>query len=716
MHPNTNHTPAPLRAITLVATCGLALALAAAAAAQDQNQNQNNADDVMPIRTISLYRSGVGYFERRGMVQGDEEVGLRFSTEQVNDILKSMVVLDLGGGSIGAITYGSNLPLDRRLASFGVDVSKAPSVERLFKQLAGEAVEVETSGGVVTGTILSVEDRPTPVTGERGDGFAMSTQPYVNLVTSSGIQAVGLYDLRSFELQNKELAGELSKALSVLAQYRAERTTTVDVELLGAGDRARPVVIGYMHEMPVWKTSYRLVLPEDSGASDDGATLQGWAIVENTTDADWEGVKLSLASGRPVSFTMDLYRSIFTQRPELPVPVGGGLLPTLYEAGKAVLRDAMPADRAAGEAELRMRKPARPSSGGGMAGMFQDDWDANAEYKSDMSGYIGQSQGSGEQVGGQFMYTVDAPVTLARQQSAMLPILVDSIPCQRISIYNPSDQQGHPMRGAKMTNDSGLHLMPGPIAVYDTGNYAGDSQIPHVARNQDQILTYALDIDVQASSEAKVESDLRSIRISDGMLMQTWKQRRDVTYSFKNLDAKSGRRLIVEHNKSGSGWELVTKDGLDETTDSAYRFAYDIAPSGEADATIREERTTHQSAGVLSIPLETLLAYRNSGKLSKAVLDAVQQAAQMQADINDMGEQITRLNQERSEIFQDQGRLRDNMGRISTSSDLYQRYMEKLGKQETRIEQIMESVDRIENDRAKAQQAMQDYLRDLDVE
>ena len=44
--------------------------------------------------------------------------------------------------------------------------------------------------------------------------------------------------------------------------------------------------ISYVTESPAWKPSYRLVLGEDGGAS-----LQGWAVVDNVSGEDW---KLSL--------------------------------------------------------------------------------------------------------------------------------------------------------------------------------------------------------------------------------------------------------------------------------------------------------------------------------------------------------------------------------------------------------------------------------------
>ena len=291
----------------------------------------------LDIRKITMYRSGVGSFQRQGQVDGDTSVQLRFKTEQINDILKSMVVLDLSGGQIEGISYGSKEPLSKRLASFGVDISDNPDMAKLLGKLRGAVASVTTNEGAVSGTILGVEMR------EQAQG--QSQKPvqvaFLNLVTGTGIRSFDLTKVNSVELQDKELAGELSKALAALAEHRADRTKTVEIALRGQG--ARNVVVNYIHEMPVWKASYRLVLPDESKAVEKPSipidktkgtlALQGWAIVENPTDEDWKDVTLSLVSGRPVSFQMDLYEPLFVFRPEIPVPTVPGVMPRAYAGG-----------------------------------------------------------------------------------------------------------------------------------------------------------------------------------------------------------------------------------------------------------------------------------------------------------------------------------------------------------------------------------------------
>ncbi len=666
----------------------------------------------LPIREITLYRSGVGAFAREGTVSGDASVSLRFETEQINDILKSMIVLDLDGGRIGAVTYGSREPLARRLSSFGVDISQDPSIAGIFAQLRGSEVEVDLASGKVRGTILGVESRQSVV--PAGDDAAVITEAYVSLVTGRGVRAIAVSRIGSFELTDPELAGELNKALAALAEHRADRMKTVDLSFNGKGERR--AVVGYVHEMPVWKTSYRLVLPEEDG---DALTVQGWAIVENTTDADWTDVRLSLASGRPVGFTMDLYDPIFAPRPNIPVPVAGGLKPRTYaggKAGKAQLGD-MPAlemaeSRRAGRQDMAytLLNQATGDAGGGGEGSIFGGGRIEMDAES-----LGAAQASGEEVGGQFMYTVDGAVTLGRQRSAMLPILTTAIEGRKVSIYNPGDGLKHPMRGVELTNGTGLHLMPGPVSVYDAETYAGDAQLPHTSRGQERLLAYALDIDVRAKNAVRHDSELMKIRIVDGLLEQRFIERSKREYAFNSFDSNGGRMVVVEHPRN-PGWDLVTPEVASETLDGMYRFEVELEANGEEELEVVEEHVRLHRIAVTSYDMETVLRFAKDGKMSDAVLDAVRQAWMMQREMNRFERVIGELDREQQVINEDQNRIRNNMNRLDRNSELWKRYYNKLNDQETRLEAMVTEREDANSKMERTRRELTDYIGGLDVE
>lgn len=672
-------------------------ALAAAPGGEDA------AEATVPLRRIILYRSGVGAFERQGTVSGTKTVSMKFETDQINDILMSMVLLDLDGGNIGAVTYASKEPLARRLASFGVDISGDPSIGDLFKQLRGAKVTVDAAEGQMTGTVLGVEPRVTPVPDSQSGGI---TEPYLNVVTGTGVRSVAVSGIRSFTFDDEELAKELNLALAALADHRTDRIKTVDLKFSGpggAGGNPRRVVVSYVLEMPVWKTSYRLVLP-DSGTHTD-PTLQGWAIVENTTDDDWSNVELSLASGRPVSFTMDLYEPLFAPRPEVPVPFLAGVMPRVYEAGRQLMK----ATQGAGMADMtegarRINAFGRVASAEA-AGAPQAPSMPPTVSADEMARYAAAAQASAGEIGEQFMYTVDQPVTLERQRSAMLPILSSSISGRRVSIYNPAQMASNPMRGVELTNDTDLQLIAGPISVYDGAAYAGDAQIPNTSRGQHQLMSYAVDLDVKGSVETKSNETIDAIKIVNGVVQHKVTRRASKIYTLTNNDQKRDRTVLVEHQRN-AGWDLIEPAKPYEKTDSLYRFELEVPAAKEASLTVTEQKVLSYTFEIGTYGLERVTRYLRRGKMSKQVADAITKAMEIQSEIGKLQEQIRQLDAERNSIDQDQSRVRSNMQSIDRNSDLYARYMKKLGDQETRLEQIAK-------ERAQAQSQLDDKKQEL---
>jgi hypothetical protein len=682
----------------------------------------------LPIKSLTLYRSGVGYFERRGMVDAGETVQLRFKTEQINDMLKSMVILDQQQ-ALQSVAYGSKEPLERRLASFGVNIADNPSMSELLNRLRGSAVKIVTDEGELSGTIVNVESRPTVLTtsGAQGATQNVANLPWISLLTGKGVQSVNLTKARGFELLDAALAGELNKALSALAEHRAERVKAVDVTFGGTG--ARPVVVAYIHEMPVWKTSYRLVLPdaaEKKGDKDKGQpTIQGWAIVENTTDEDWENVQLSLVAGRPVSFQMDLYEPLFVFRPEIPVPQVPGVMPRMYAEGgnfelRKSLRDAAGRPMAPAAAEP---SPGSPRVAGGSRGRAESGAPdsmgqglaARSPSLADMSDYSPSAAAQGGEVGEVFQYQMKTPVSLERQRSAMLPILSSAIDGRRVSIFNAADGSEHPMRGVEIKNSTGLQLMPGPISVFDGAAYAGDAQIGHVTLGDKRLLAYSVDLDVKALPKEDSTSTVRKVRIVNGSIEQTIKQQHKVSYAFMNKDEKRNRTIIVEQRKM-EGWDLVTPKKAMEETEGLYRFEVELDAKESGKIDVVQERTDQQYFAVTGYDVGTLIAFSKDGKASAKVVEAVQKAAAMQAALNDTKRRIDQLDSERSGIDQDQNRIRQNMGTVARDTELYKRYATKLNEQETRLEEIREQRAKEVATLNRQQAELNAYVAGLNVE
>jgi hypothetical protein len=306
--------------------------------------------------------------------------------------------------------------------------------------------------------------------------------------------------------------------------------------------------------------------PADGEGDADGGKLQGWAIVENQTDSDWENVQLSLVSGRPISFIEDLYQPLFVARPVVEPELYASLRPQRYAEG---LQQQLQQEKqaAAGEGGARGRELRRKAGPGFAAGKPMANGMDRATFY-DKAGAVGRDAeeaidamssvnalASGSAVGEFFQYTV-GDVSLPRQKSAMIPIITGNVKAARLSIYNASALADHPLLGARLTNTTGKLLPQGPITVLDGGAYAGDASINDVPINQDRLLSYGIDQSVLIHNNDQTEnSSLVTAKIVKGVLEMTYKQVFIQHYAAQNK-GKADRALLIEHPRR-QGWTLV---------------------------------------------------------------------------------------------------------------------------------------------------------------
>ncbi|MEK6640237.1 MAG: hypothetical protein AABZ17_06155, partial [Nitrospirota bacterium] len=418
----------------------------------------------LPLSKIVLYSSGVGYFQHDGTVSNRTQLDLRLHVNQINDMLKSLVVQDFGGGKVSTVTYGSRDPVTKTLGSFSINLNGNPTLGQILTQVRGEPVEV-TAPNPIVGTLIGVEKKTESV-GE-GSQHRIVEHEYITLLTEDGFRSLSLANVQRIKLTNPALNAELHQALATLATNHDAQKKTVSITFDGTGNRQAR--IAYLTETPVWKTSYRLVLDEDKAPY-----LQGWAIVENQTPQDWNNVKLSLVSGRPISFTMDLYQPLYNPRPVVQPELYANLKPQTYGDAMDELKPGVSAPPARTEAkkERLLGKMAQSFSGGRANAPAVA---AEMEMGSLEEGVAPMAMA--EDKGELFEYRIDQPVTLAKHQSALLPIIGQSLQGQKVSLYNQHVNAKHPLNGYRLKNTSALHLMQGPITLFDSGTYAGDARI-----------------------------------------------------------------------------------------------------------------------------------------------------------------------------------------------------------------------------------------------
>ena len=675
--------------------------------------------DAVPLEKVVIFTSGVGYFQHGGEVGGDTTVQLDFQTDEINDLLKSMVVQDLGGdGSAPTVSYASRDPITKTLGSFAIDLTDDPSIGTLLGRLRGERVELQAASPV-TGTILGVEKRLIPDDDDR----PAVEKDYITVLAEDGLRTLPLDSVTRIRLVDAELQKELEKALAVLATAHDSDKKQVTIRFPGEG--RRDVRIGYVQEMPLWKTSYRLVLDEDGKAF-----LQGWAIVENTTDHDWEEVDLTLVSGRPISFVMDLYQPLYVPRPEVRPEVYASLLPQVY--GQDMLaREEEFLGRKSSSAMLAAEPMADAMAGSGMGGGM-GDMPPPAAAPGMSGGRVlargrrqapsfaeaaaaAQSLAEGGELGELFRYAITEPVTLARQQSAMLPIVSGPAEVEKLAVYDEQVLAKHPLSGVRLKNTTGLSLMQGPLTVFEDNAYAGDARIEDLPPESSRLMTYAVDLNVEVAPRFEPSPELLTgVKVAKGTLIETRKLVRRKVYDVRNAGDQPVS-LLVEHPLEPA-WKLTAPEKPSETTRDRYRFAVEALPGEPTSLEVREEQVVQRSFAISNFDNDAIAIYIRAKEVSPKVKEALTKVVEKKQAIATLARERQNREQEIAAIGEEQSRIRDNMGRLDRNSDLYTRYVQKFDEQETRIEDLREEIaERVEQEQT-AQTELDAYIASLEIE
>ncbi|MBS0657643.1 MAG: DUF4139 domain-containing protein [Verrucomicrobia bacterium] len=681
-----------------------ALGTAAPLTADAQPAAPTAATD-LPVKEIALFSSGVGYFQHEGPVKDNARAELQFKTAQVNDILKSLVLRDLGGGTIGAVTLPSQDPIEKTLRSFQVDITGNPPLADLLNQLRGAKVSLTALTERMVGTILGVETRELPGAGDKGGPIKAQ---FLNVLTGGAIRSVAINDLRGLQFDDTALQGELEKALSALSAARDKDKKTVVLQFNGKGERN--VRLGYVVETPVWKTSYRLVF----GTGEAKPQIQGWALVENQTENDWNDVRLSLVSGRPISFVQDLYSPQYIARQVVENETYAAVRAQRYEEG----RRSAPASVAAAPAPAAaMAKRAAP--GGGLAGReaarsgnfaFAADSDRGAAGGED--GLVVSAESG--QVGELFQYTVGG-VSLPRQRSAMIPIVNDAIQAEKVSIYNESVQQKFPLYGARLKNSVNLHLLGGPITVFDEGRYAGDARISDFPPNQTRLISYGVDLQLPVMvEERKSQQRQRVGKIVGGVLEVSQRTISSQVYVIENKSSRA-KKLVIEHPNPGAGWKLVETAEPQEKTDSLYRFEVTVEPGKTQKFPVRAERVDGLRYALASQPYSTLLSLLQDGEPTPFVREAVTKAGTLQQAVAETEAQIRERDEQIRRITEEQNRLRENVKTAGDKTEYGIRLLRKLNEQETQIEKLQGEISGLQKKLETQRRELADYVKGLNL-
>jgi hypothetical protein len=651
----------------------------------------------LPLTEVVLFSSGVGYFQRDGEVLGNSRIDLSFPVGDVNDLLKSLVLQDFGGGQVSTVTYDSQDPTDKALKSFALDLTKNPSFAQLLNQARGEKVEVDwqapgVQSQALKGTVVGVERQKQQVIKD-----TVLEVDLLNLYTAEGLRSLPLPQVQRVRFANSFLDTELKRALEVLASSHDTQKRVVSLSFTGEGKR--PVRVGYVVENPVWKTSYRMVL--DKGSK---PFLQGWAIVDNATDEDWGNVRVTLVSGRPISFRMDLYQPLYVPRPLVELELFASLRPPVH--GGAL--DGYGAPGKAEERARRMMDAKEAAYAPQAAGAFAPKAALNLQ-----SGVV--TGATAAELGDFFQYALKQPVTLPRQKSAMLPIVNQAVEGTRVSIYNQNVQVKHPLLGLRLKNTTGLHLMQGPITVFEGSSYAGDARVSDLQPKEERLISYAVDLGTEVEPVGKGAPDqLVAVKIARGILYATYKLRETKVYNLKN---RSGHdRLVLLEHPFRADWNLVSPGQPVERSRDVYRFPVTVPAGKAASQEVVEEKGRVSEVMLSTTDDQTIRVFLSSNVSSPKVRQVLEKAGELKGKLAETLREIDQVKGQLKGIAEDQARLRANMERVPAGSPPYQRYMKKLDEQETQIEKLQAQILGLQKKEGEQRRAYETYLLSINVE
>jgi hypothetical protein len=679
-------------------------------AAQEGSVNLEAADGRLPVKRVVLYKNGVGYFEHSARVRGNQELGIDFTTAQLNDVLKSLTVVDLGEGHISDIRYNSIAPLDERLRALRLPFGEQITQMDFLSALRGSRVEVVSKGENATGRLLSVEqeDRTTD------SGTTYHVTDFAVVTDSGEMKNFELGPGVSVRLADRDLNDEVGRYLNLVGSSRARDLRRMTISATGSGDR--DIFVSYISEVPVWKSTYRIILPEKPG---DKPLLQGWAIVDNTIGEDWKDVQLSLIAGAPQSFIQNISQPLYARRPEIALPESAMLTPQTHEA---TMKENVPPP------------PPPPAVGEGVGGGFEFRAKTGAKELSMSTNQVSvpmtapmpvrnfeqlaQLQNAqvaqAQELGDYFEYNIKQAITIGKNQSALVPILQSRIDAEKVTLWTANSNEPS-LRALWIKNASGLTLDSGTFNIIDSGTFAGEGLIETVHPNERRLLSYAADTAVRVTSQYESKDlPVSRVQILKGVMFMSREHHDKVKYTIRNSDT-AVRQVVIEHPVR-SGWKLVDADKPEETSASHYRFRVAVDPGKTNELTVEE---VHQD--VTRSMLTDITDHQVEVLATENVVTPELQAAFRR--VLDQKNQISKLQSEREtrqkeldSINSDQARIRENMKALKGSVEekaLLARYTRQLDSQEDRLNILHKEIAELQQRQSLEQQKLEDMVQHI---
>jgi len=637
----------------------------------------------IPIREVILYKSGVGYFERAGVLSPGESARLDFKATDMNDVLKSLTLQDRNGGKVSGLRYDSSEPLDQKLAEFPFKIDGQAPLSSFLGAMRGARVELKFSAETVSGTIVSA--RLAASEEKKPD-----REQVVLLLDSGDLRTLDLAAASSIRFADPKLQAQLKDYLSVVNQSRSKEKRSIYIDSSDA--KERQISASYMIPSPVWKSSYRLIF-DDKAES----TLEGWAIIDNTTGEDWTNVHLAVVSGRPVSFISNLYEPKYLARQTADLPEDQAAAPVVYGGVVGGVLDAENKAAAPPPQVPPAMAKSMPMSGRDFVSLVQDGIPRNDTRvaRSTLATNVASSD-----LAELFEYRFSNPITVKKDESAMLPFLQQKIDSRKLLIYSENYGE-HPMNAAELTNSTGKTLDGGPITVFDAASYAGEALMTTLKTGDKRLISYAVDLGTRVTTKFDSTGNIvREIHVNRGMLTSRIAQQETRTFSIHNVDQKA-KTLIIEHPER-AGFKLLNQKPT-ETTSDTYRFEVKLTAGGTQKFAINEEQLFDNTFEVSSLTSDVVLTYVQNKAISETGRRQLQQILDLKRQIAGADNQIHQTDTEISNMVNDQERIRRNiqsLNQVSGQQEQVQKYARQLSTQENQLAALRDRASELKKQKA----------------
>ena len=678
----------------------------------------------LPVRKVVLYKNGVGYFEHAGSVSGNQRVAIDFTSSQLNDVLQSLTVLDEGGGRVATVNYNSTAPIEQQLKSLALGLKDFPPTVAVYQALRGQRVEITGAGAPLAGKLVNVEFRKEI----DKNGQTSDDHYFLIVATDSGaLRTAELTDSVTVRMVDASLQKQFANYLEIVASAQDQQVRHLLLEDRGAGERE--LRVSYISEVPVWKSTYRIVFPQVPNGK---ATMQGWAVVDNTVGADWDNVQLSLVAGAPQSFIQPLSEPLYTHRVEIPIATAEQSTPETHEAAEDKKNEQVISGTIN---EQQITSVAAAPTGGPMARTLSGrntselvkmmpgaTFNNGAVHGGGMGNGVGRGYGAGMggNIGGGlyrvtdaiqegdvstnafddfFEYALAQPVTIHKNESAMVPILQQELPAEHVTLW--SQQESTPLRAVWLENTSKLTLDSGSFSIFESGEFAGEGLLDPIHPGEKRLLSYARDQAVRVNvMDRDSKRTLHHVEIRKGVIIETHMDVASVTYSATN-SADVDRVVLLEHPRRTGGWSL--DDGLkaDETAPDLYRFKLPVAAHSTAKLEVREHGPEHQRVDLNATQNQTEYLLDLVKRVPYA-LDKLKPVIDAQTALAELDGRIGESKQAEETAAADEARDRDNLTALK-GNDAARRFVDELNHAEDQLQSARKQTADLEQQKLLAE-------------